>query len=123
MSESNKFTPGPWNNMPKTEYVPICKQDEAGLALGFINSTNLERVAEGKANAYLIAAAPDLLEALEKMIDNEEQIEFESWLEMKSPSGDCESVADQWKESSYYLDFIDSVNLQITAINKARGQQ
>ena len=69
MSESNKFTPGPWNNMPKTEYVPICKQDEVGLALGFINSTNLERTAEGKANAYLIAAAPDLLEALEQMID------------------------------------------------------
>lgn len=69
MSESNKFTPGPWNNMPKTEYVPICKQDEAGLALGFINSTNLERTAEGKANAYLIAAAPDLLEALEGMAD------------------------------------------------------
>lgn len=69
MSESNKFTPGPWNNMPKTEYVPICKQDEAGLALGFINSTNLERTAEGKANAYLIAAAPDLLEALEKALD------------------------------------------------------
>ncbi|QHJ79344.1 MAG: hypothetical protein [Bacteriophage sp.] len=69
MSESKKFTPGPWNNMPKTEYVPICKQDEAGLALGFINSTNLERTAEGKANAYLIAAAPDLLEALEKALD------------------------------------------------------
>ena len=68
MSESNKFTPGPWNNMPKTEYVPICKQDEAGLALGFINSTNLERTAEGKANAYLIAAAPDLLEALEAVM-------------------------------------------------------
>ena len=68
MSESNKFTPGPWNNMPKTEYVPICKQDEAGLALGFINSTNLERTAEGKANAYLIAAAPDLLEALENLL-------------------------------------------------------
>lgn len=69
MSESNKFTPGPWNNMPKTEYVPICKQDEAGLSLGFINSADLDRVAEGKANAYLIAAAPDLLEALEQMID------------------------------------------------------
>ena len=80
----------------------------------YVNRTN---------DAHLMAAAPDLLEALEKMIDNEEQMEFESWLEMKSPSGDCESVTDQWKESSYYLDFIDAINLQITAINKARGQQ
>ena len=99
MSESNKFTPGPWNNMPKTEYVPICKQDEAGLALGFINSTNLERTAEGKANAYLIAAAPDLLEALETLLQA-----FDG------------AFAGAYGRGPLYI----AAN---SAINKARGQQ
>lgn len=99
MSESNKFTPGPWNNMPKTEYVPICKQDEAGLALGFINSTNTERTAEGKANAYLIAAAPDLLEALEGMAD------------------EYGTAGDGWPRNNKAL------RDARAAISKARGQQ
>ena len=107
MSESNKFTPGPWNNMPKTEYVPICKQDEAGLALGFINSTNLERTAEGKANAYLIAAAPDLLEALDALVKINEDHNNSIQGVIGTPPG--------WNDS--YLDAARK------ALAKARGQQ
>ena len=105
MSESNKFTPGPWNNMPKTEYVPIFKQDEAGLALGFINSTNIERTAEGKANAYLIAAAPDLLEALEAILP---------FIPRTSAS---EGGASKYSENVKAADMVRA------AINKARGQK
>lgn len=107
MSESNKFAPGPWNNMPKTEYVPICKQDEAGLALGFINSTNLERTAEGKANAYLIAAAPDLLEALDALVKINEDHNNSIQGVIGTPPG--------WSDS--YLDAARK------ALAKARGQQ
>ena len=70
----NKHTPAPWTNLPRMQCIPICGQDEVGISLGFINSSNTERTAEGKANAKLIAAAPDLLEALErisKMHDHE----------------------------------------------------
>ena len=48
--------------------IPVCGQHEAGLSIGFINSSNPDRIAEGKANAHLIVAAPDLLEALELVV-------------------------------------------------------
>lgn len=64
-----KHTPAPWTNLPRLQCIPICGQDEVGLSLGFINSSNSERTAEGKANAKLIAAAPDLLEALQAARD------------------------------------------------------
>ncbi|MEB5935519.1 hypothetical protein MXL15_25360 [Pseudomonas mosselii] len=69
MSE-RKHTPGPWTDLPRTECIAICGQDKARLQLGFVNSANPDRVAEGEANARLIAAAPDLLEALESCIEH-----------------------------------------------------
>lgn len=115
MSESKKFTPGPWNNMPKTEYVPICKQDEVGLALGFINSTNLERTAEGKANAYLIAAAPDLLEALENLLWHAEVLE--EFIESERGRG---RNADQLYADGEMHNYMVEAKASIL---KARGQQ
>ncbi|MDK1685999.1 hypothetical protein QMT05_03220 [Cronobacter malonaticus] len=56
-----KGTPGPWTGKD----VGICRQDRAGLQLGFIMTHDENRVAECAANARLIAAAPDLLEALQ----------------------------------------------------------
>ncbi|MFV8913136.1 hypothetical protein ABQ297_22020 [Enterobacter hormaechei] len=56
-----KGTPGPWTGKD----VGICRQDRAGLQLGFIMTHDENRVAECAANAHLIAAAPDLLEALQ----------------------------------------------------------
>lgn len=59
-----KGTPGPWTGKD----VGICRQDRAGLQLGFIMTHDENRVAECAANAHLIAAAPDLLEALQAML-------------------------------------------------------
>lgn len=58
-------TPGPWTGKD----VGICRQDRAGLHLGFIMTHDENRVAECAANAHLIAAAPDLLEALQSIIE------------------------------------------------------
>lgn len=60
-----KGTPGPWAGKD----VGICRQDRAGLQLGFIMTHDENRVAECAANAHLIAAAPDLLEALQEMLN------------------------------------------------------
>lgn len=60
-----KGTPGPWTGKD----VGICKQDDAGLQIGFIMTFNDERRAECAANAHLIAAAPELLEALQAVIN------------------------------------------------------
>lgn len=59
-----KGTPGPWNGKD----VGICQQNRAGLQLGFITSSNEERVSECAANAMIIAAAPDLLAALQAVV-------------------------------------------------------
>lgn len=60
-----KGTPGPWTGKD----VGICKQDRAGLQLGFVMTFDESRSAECEANAHLIAAAPELLEALQLMVD------------------------------------------------------
>lgn len=59
-----KGTPGPWTGKD----VGICKQDDAGLQLGFIMTFDDKRRAECAANAHLIAAAPELLEALQSIV-------------------------------------------------------
>lgn len=59
-----KGTPGPWAGKD----VGICKQDDAGLQLGFISTNCEKRRSECAANAMLIAAAPELLKALQVMV-------------------------------------------------------
>lgn len=59
-----KGTPGPWTGKD----VGICRQDGAGLQLGFIMTFDDNRRAECAANAHLIAAAPELLEALQQSL-------------------------------------------------------
>lgn len=56
-----KGTPGPWTGRD----VGIARQDDAGLQLGFIMTFDEKRRDECAANAHLIAAAPELLEALQ----------------------------------------------------------
>ena len=56
-----KGTPGPWTGKD----VGICRQDDAGLQLGFVMTADENRRDECAANAHLIAAAPELLEALQ----------------------------------------------------------
>ena len=102
----SKHTPGPWNNLPRHECVPICRQDEAGLSIGFVHSSDPERQAQGLANAFLIAAAPDLLEALEDLFKIGSV--FTSAIESIDPySGDFE----KWEVKAR------------AAIAKAKGEQ
>ncbi|AJG13829.1 hypothetical protein RK21_02321 [Pseudomonas plecoglossicida] len=57
----HKHTPGPWTNLPRHGCIPVCLQEEAGLSIGFVHSSDPARTAEGFANAKLIAAATLLL--------------------------------------------------------------
>jgi hypothetical protein len=75
MSTANSHTPGPWSPFlgERAEYPGIDHDHgsliifgENGELCGIRGKTKQER----QANAYLIAAAPDLLEALEEIVIN-----------------------------------------------------
>jgi hypothetical protein len=65
----NKFTPGPWNQGDGS--ISSQRLVYGGKYNVLIASTenNSVSLSKGKANARLIAAAPDLLEALEEIMD------------------------------------------------------
>lgn len=69
------YTPGPW----KDKEVSIARQDKAHFRLSFLVSSSEERMNEAEANAYLIAAAPDLLEAAVYVMENLLQESAEVW--------------------------------------------
>lgn len=75
MSESNKFTPGPWEVVEDIRYEDKESQYTAGFDIFNFDGTSVvgcEGISgdseKERANAILIAAAPDLLEALENLL-------------------------------------------------------
>ena len=75
MSESNKFTPGPWVIIPggdewsQGRIATIEPAPETMLEINYWTVAEVNnRRHESAANALLIAAAPDLLEALEAVM-------------------------------------------------------
>lgn len=66
MSESNKFTPGPWVVRKDDSEIEKFVVAARGTVCEVFESFTADSV---WGNAFLISAAPDLLEALEKMID------------------------------------------------------
>lgn len=74
----NKHTPGPWHVVPYGDgnQKVVCS-DEAGnwrIAFMATSSGSREELAEIKANARLIAAAPELLEALKDLVTSVEAL-------------------------------------------------
>jgi hypothetical protein len=124
MIMSNKHTPGPWEVSCSVQVVGASPGNRCIVSQPFTDGTQGPVIGlEAQiANANLIAAAPDLLEALENILDNEKQSSFEHWASATRPSGDCESVHSQWLESSSYQDFLDLYGDEIAAVSKARGQ-
>lgn len=114
-----KHTPGPWsywsgyNSFDKIEAQVTA--DDGDIVIASYNHL----IADGEANAKLMAAAPVLLAALKSAADNEEQRVFEAWLQRTTPSGDCDLVHSQWLESSDYEDFCSAWEKQLSAITKA----
>ena len=73
MSESNKFTPGPWITESSDSNGIACVATADNLLeiceVWGSSENGISVDDESMANATLIAAAPDLLEALEKALD------------------------------------------------------
>jgi hypothetical protein len=73
MSES-KHTPGPWEVDPPGHPLDchgILDADELGLA----ETHGREGKGEEEANAHLIAAAPEMYEALEELVNSEANVD------------------------------------------------
>lgn len=61
-------TPGPWSGRPSHDPVLLQGCEEAGLSIAFACGGGDPRRAEFIANARLIAAAPELLEAATRIM-------------------------------------------------------
>lgn len=79
MSNSNKFTPGPWNVANDSQcliYAKIMTVD--GTPVEPLVAQVSRYTTSAQANATLIAAAPEMLEALERHVKLLESIERET---------------------------------------------
>lgn len=85
MSNETRWTPGPWIAYPNQDenLFYIAQQDGAPYTPGYSDVCGLschtwdgERFTVQQANAHLIAAAPELFEALEEMLAECEDDEF-----------------------------------------------
>lgn len=79
-------TPGPWDN---DKSIGISGQHHYGLNLCFVNTNDDARRDECRANARLIAAAPDLLAALARL-----SVSYARLKPPGSPRSDAEKQAD-----------------------------
>ena len=125
---TNLHTKGPWLLSGCTimeDLGPLGPGQAIATVVGGYGSGPyfVEDPAEKRANANLIAAAPELLQALETIIKEAEQSAFDAWLCQESQSGDSEQVNRSWKESSTFADFIAQYKTAIAAAAKATGER
>ena len=100
MSESNKFTKGPWS-LDESRHAGCINRLNPFRHIGMVSAyqATKEDKEENRANALLISAAPDLLDALENLLQA-----FDG------------AFAGAYGRGPLYI----AAN---SAINKARGQQ
>ncbi len=106
----NKFTPGPWwspdGKTIKQDFRPLTEEGGCIIAGVMGGSTSgpyfIEVDDEVSANTRLIAAAPDLLEALEKLVSYDDMAEDD--------------------EGNLMVHYADMLNYARAAIAKARGE-
>ena len=108
-----KYTPGPWT-VNYTKFSEVRTSDGAIVA----KCTKLTTLTNMQANAALIAAAPELLAALEA--DEQAQKLYDEYLEMidaKCPPNDC---GEKWRAAMKQRKH--AKELRTAAIAKAKGQ-
>ncbi|WP_257806413.1 hypothetical protein [Burkholderia glumae] len=119
MSESKqKWTPGPWETNQCGDLIGGNGEKVFFAGDGFAIACG-RRNEEWNANGRVAKAAPELVEALKKIVDSAEQHAFEYWLASESPSGCVEQVQDQWEKSSEYEQFCCDWETELAALAKA----
>lgn len=112
----SKHTPGPWFVANSGSCLVCTLTPRIGVYADQMVQTDAEH------DARLIAAAPELFEAIAERMDDAEQYAFEVWLRTATPSGDVESVKHQWEKSSDFRDFANEWESVRAALAKATGE-
>ena len=122
MSESNKFTPGPWvhsSESPKIIMSGSFIDGHDGYIIGSVtgndNSGFYASEEEAAANAALMIAAPDMLEALENLLWHAEVLEEL----IESERGRGRNAAELYADGEMHNYMVEAK----ASISKARGQQ
>lgn len=105
------WTAGPWakpyyNNYPGDSgwwvHNGLCGSSEFAICVTYEGNANAE------ADAKLISASPDLAEALIALLElGDEDDACERWIASECPSGDVDSLLEQWRVSRERRDFFD----------------
>ena len=112
-----QHTPGPWAATPGVIPESWHIDADCGQMIAFLTLDKPHL----QANARLIAAAPDLLAALEHSVEGAEYAAFDAWVSAHCPSGDAEEVQRKWEASIDCEDFRDTWQSARAAIAKAKG--
>lgn len=93
MTSKSKHTPGPWFVVPygDGDQKVICRDEEGNWRIAFMATSfdQREELAEIRANARLISAAPDMAEALKALIADIEDYELVNNLHPSPGKSDC----------------------------------
>ena len=108
----SSFTPGPWRYVRENGSPTTGQHMIAGAVPGYLAQLRDCGSGDVTANARLIAAAPDLLEALIWMVENDETFEGDT------PLPDHHGAT--WNEINAY--WIAGLNRARAAIAKATGE-
>lgn len=116
MSESNKFTPGPWS-LDESRHAGCINSLNPFRHIGMVSAyqATKEDKEENRANALLISAAPDMLEALENLLWHAEVLE--EFIESERGRG---RNADQLYADGEMHNYMVEAK---ASISKARGKQ
>lgn len=120
----SKYTKGPWEAVGNLVRSSMHQPDGLPRGVQIVECMDgyfQPFTEEAKANARLIAAAPELIEAIAKRVKNAEERAFEDWWARERPSGDVEDVQRKWEESSDLADMQDEWSTEISLIEKAIG--
>ena len=105
-----KYTPGPWAVAEKRDGLQIIRNHEQ-IPIGSVISKQLEKQDRGFANARLIAAAPELLAALQAIANDGER-----WLNSEDTASDFHGMSAE--------DLLRSItDTAQAAIHKAEGSE
>ena len=71
MDNKTQHTPGPWHSQrPHGSDIPVWGVDEKSRGCVALVNMSAERATEAAANARLIAAAPEMYEALKALVES-----------------------------------------------------